>query len=93
MMPKTATRKERLNFRLDRQVKSLIEQAATTLGQSVTEFAVFHLVRDARTVLREQETTMLSDRDRQVFLSMLEADAQPNEALKRAAKIYRRQRA
>lgn len=92
-MPGAATRKDRINFRLDRQQKALIERAATTAGQSVTEFAVSHLVKEARSVLREQETAMLSDRDRRVFMSMLEAATQPNAALKRAASIYRKQRA
>ena len=92
-MPSAATRKDRLNFRLDRRHKTLIERAATTAGQSVTEFAVSHLVKEARSVLREQETAVLSDRDRRVFLSMLEADAEPNADLKRAARIHRRQRA
>lgn len=91
-MPHT-TERDRLNFRLCRQHKTLIERAATTLGQSLTEFAVGSLVRDARAVLHEQETTVLSDRDRRVFLSMLEAKGEPNEALKTAARLYRRQRA
>jgi uncharacterized protein (DUF1778 family) len=82
-----------MNFRLDRRQKNLIERAATTAGQSVTEFAVTRLVKEARSVLREQEATMLSDRDRRVFMSMLENDAGPNAALKRAASIYRKQRA
>jgi uncharacterized protein (DUF1778 family) len=92
-MPNAATRKDRMNFRLDSQSKTLIERAATTAGQSVTEFAVIHLVKEARSVLREQETTMLSDRDRRAFMSMLEIDAGPNADLKKAASIYRKQRA
>lgn len=91
-MPRTTTR-ERLNFRLCREHKALIEKAATASGQSLTEFAVGNLVRDARAVLREHETTVLSERDRRVFLSMLEAGAEPNEALKKAVRTYRRQRA
>ena len=92
-MSPTTARKDRLDFRLDRRHKVLIEKAATTVGQTVTEFAVSHLIQDAQSVLREEQTTVLSDRDRQVFLLMLESDAEPNEALKRAASIYRRQRA
>ena len=61
-MPSTATKKDQLNFRIDRQLKTLIEQAATAAGQSVTEFAVSHLVKEARSVLREQERVTLSDR-------------------------------
>ena len=91
-MPNTTTR-DRLNFRLCRQHKALIERAAMTLGQSITEFAVGSLVRDAHAVLRQQETTVLSDRDRRAFLSMLEGKAEPNAALQTAARLYRRQRA
>ena len=91
-MPGTATRKDRLNFRLDHKHKALIERAAAALGQSLTEFALSHLVRDAQNVIREQETTLLSDRDRQVFLSVLAGDTPPNAALRQAAKTYRQQR-
>ena len=92
-MPGAATRKDRLNFRLDRRHKALIERAASASGQSLTEFALSHLVRDAQSVIREQEITVLSDRDREVFLSVLEGARPANAALKQAAKIYRRQRA
>lgn len=90
-MGNAATREDRLNFRLNAAHKRLIERAASALGQSVTEFAVSSLVRDARKALHENETTVLSDRDRELFLAML--DAEPNEELKRAARAYGRQRA
>jgi len=35
-----------------------------------------------------QHQTVLSDRDRDIFLAMLDADAKPNAALKKAAKAY-----
>ena len=92
-MSRAAARKDRLNFRLDRQHKALIERAASTVGQSLTEFALSHLLKDAESVLHEQETKVLSNRDRQVFLAVLDGGAQPNDALKKAAKSYRRQRA
>lgn len=92
-MPETSTNKDRLSFRLERRHKALIEGAASALGQSVTEFAVSRLVRYARDVLGAHETTLLSDRDRRAFLSVLDSDAEPNEALKKAAQTYRRQRA
>jgi len=92
-MPSATTGKDRLNFRLDRQIKTLIERAATSAGQSVTEFAVFHLAKEARNVLLERERTTLSDRGRRVFMSMLESDAEPNADLKKAASLYRKQRA
>lgn len=81
----------RLNFRLPSNLKELIEQAATELGQSVTEFAVSSLVRDAREVIQQSQQTRLTNRDRRIFLAMLDdVDARPNAALKAAARKYKR---
>ncbi len=82
----------RLDFRLNRQVKEVIEQAAAVSGQSVSDFAVSALYRMAKEVLDREQTTRLSNRDRDVFLAMLDSDAKPNEALKRAAKKYKSRR-
>ena len=82
----------RLNFRLPRELKATIEKAAARLGQSVSDFAVSTLVREAREVNREHDVTELSDRDRDVFLSILDdADARPNEALAAAAERYKKE--
>jgi uncharacterized protein (DUF1778 family) len=83
----------RLDFRLNRQVKEVIEQAAAVSGQSVSDFAVSALYRMAREVLEKEQTTRLSNRDRDIFLTVLDSDAKPNEALKRAAKRYKGRRA
>lgn len=78
----------RLVFRLNRQMKELIDRAASLMGQSVSDFAVSTLVEKARRIVQENGITVLSDRDRDIFLAMLDDDARPNEALKRAAKRY-----
>ena len=79
----------RLSFRLNRELKELIERAALLTGQNVSDFAVSILVEHARRILQEHETTILSDRDRDLFLAMLDKDAEPNEALKKAANRVR----
>lgn len=80
----------RINVRLPSDLKQTIEEAAAALGQSVSEFAVSTVVREARQVLQEAQITRLSNRDRDRFLAALEeADARPNAALKAAAKRYR----
>jgi uncharacterized protein (DUF1778 family) len=83
----------RLDFRLNRQMKEVIEQAAAVSGQSVSDFAVSALYRTAKEVLEREQTTRLSNRDRDVFLAMLDSDAKPNETLKRAVKRYKSRRA
>jgi len=82
----------RLNFRLPEELKATIEKAAARLGQSVSDFAVSTLVRTAREVIREHDVTELSNRDRDVFVAILDdADARPNEALASAAERYKKE--
>lgn len=79
----------RINVRLPSELKQTIEEAASALGQTVSEFAVSTVVREARQVLRDAQITRLSNRDRDRFLGALDAaDAKPNAALKAAARRY-----
>lgn len=78
----------RLEFRLSREHKELIERAASAVGQTVSDFATSILVVRAQKALQEALETRLSHRDRDVFLAMLD-DAEPNEALRKAAERYR----
>jgi uncharacterized protein (DUF1778 family) len=88
----TGTREARLNFRLPLDLKEVIEEAAASLGQSVSDFAVSTLVRQARSVIDQRNVTVLSGRDRDRFIALLDAtDARPNAALAKAAKRYKKQ--
>jgi len=79
----------RLDFRLSKNDKAVIEQAAAISGQTVTDFAVSTLLREAREVIEHHHVTRLSDRDRDIFLALLDSDSEPNEALVRAAEEYK----
>lgn len=82
----------RLNFRLRADHKQVIEAAAAQLGQSVSDFAVATLVRQARQVVQDQTVTQLTNRDRDLFIAALDrADLKPNKRLLGAAKRYKRQ--
>ena len=77
----------RINVRLPSELKQTIEDAASALGQSVSEFAISTVVRAARLVLQDVHITRLSNRDRDRFLQALnDLDAKPNAALKAAAR-------
>jgi uncharacterized protein (DUF1778 family) len=81
----------RLDFRLRSDVKSAIEQAAAASGQSVTDFAVSTLYERAKKILEEESIRKLSNRDRDIFLQMLDdTNRKPNAALRRAAARYKR---
>jgi len=86
----TVTRNDaRISVRLPIELKHTIEEAASALGQTVSEFAISTVVREARQVLQDVQVTRLSNRDRDRFLAALDAiDAKPNAALKAAARRY-----
>jgi uncharacterized protein (DUF1778 family) len=85
----TLTNEARLNFRLPVDIKIVIEQAAAATGQSVSDFAVSTLARAAREVIRDQQVTELTERDRDRFLALLDDPrVKPNPALKTAAARY-----
>jgi uncharacterized protein (DUF1778 family) len=77
----------RINVRLSSDLKQLVEEAAVALGQTVSDFTVSTLVREARQVIQDAQFTRLSNRDRDIFLAALDSsDAKPNDALKAAAR-------
>jgi uncharacterized protein (DUF1778 family) len=81
----------RLQLRLAADLKREIEEAAAHLGQSVSEFAISTLVQVARDVNEQQKITKLTNRDRDIFLAMLDdVDREPNKALIEAAEFYKR---
>jgi len=81
--------KVRLYLRLDAELKRIIETAATWQGHSTTDFAIETLVERARAITREHDFTLLSNRDRKAFISMLDDEsAGPNRALAAAARKY-----
>ena len=80
---------ERINFRLEAQQKRLIEEAARLTGQSVTAFALSTLMRSAQELVERFGRTTLSDRDRDLFLALLDADDEPEPALLAAVADYK----
>jgi uncharacterized protein (DUF1778 family) len=82
----------RLSFRLSEDQKALIEQAAATLGQTVSDFAIGSLLRMAEETMQSHHTTIISRHDQEAFLAMLNDDSPPNEALRKAMARYKASR-
>ena len=81
----------KLSVRLNAATMALIQQAAQLRNQSITEFVTSALAESANKVVAEQQRTALSNRDRDLFLKLLDAPPQPNKALQDAAARYRKQ--
>lgn len=80
----------RMDFRLRPDLKDRIEKAASISGKSVTDFAVSILVESADEILERYHVAELTNRDRDLFLSILDQEAMPNEKLLRAAKTHKK---
>jgi uncharacterized protein (DUF1778 family) len=80
-----------LDLRLPAGVKEAVEQAAAHLGQSVDDFAVSALAQTAREVIEQRGATVLTVRDWERLLALLDAPAEPNAAIKAAAERYKQQ--
>lgn len=81
-------RTERLDFRITSENKRLIEQAAALSEQTVSDFVLSVTLPIAKEKLAESHLTKLSNKDRDLFLALLDDESEPNEALKRGAKKY-----
>jgi uncharacterized protein (DUF1778 family) len=90
MRPTANEKDARLNFRIRPDVKSRIERAASISGKSVTDFAVAALSDVADEVLQRHHDVELSDRDRDMFLAVIDRPSKPNRLLLRAAKTHKR---
>ena len=82
----------RLEIRIASDLKAMIEKAAAALGLTVTDYSISRLVETARNDLRQCESVVLSDRDRDIFVALLSSDEEPSEAMKRAAERYKARR-
>jgi uncharacterized protein (DUF1778 family) len=84
-MPDTAsqTKEERIDLRTTRRVKERIQRAAEVLGTSVSAFVVHHAYEAAQRLLQEQEALVLTDRERDQFLAMLDSPPEPTDTLRR----------
>jgi uncharacterized protein (DUF1778 family) len=89
-MPAVATKKRvirdaRLEARVPRQTKALLERAAAVQGKKMTEFVVNSAIEAAHRVLRESELIDLTRRDRIAFVEALLNPPAPNARLRKAA--------
>lgn len=77
-----ALKNERLDFRVSPDQKSILERAAEIKHVSLSSYVISSALRQAQIDLTENETLILSNRDRDSIMAALENPPKPNEALK-----------
>ncbi len=86
--PTVTVKRERLEARMSREQKALIERAAQLQGRSITDFLIASAQQEVERVIHEHEVMVLSLRDSVDFVEAL-LNPPPNEALREA---FRRRR-
>lgn len=84
------TRVARLETRMTKTQKALIERAAAYEGRSVSDFVVSTLAAAAKTVVQEHEVIRLNPEESRRFVELLLNPPEPNAALREAARTHRR---
>ena len=80
----------RLNCRVSARIKHQAEEAASILGQSITDFTESALAEKAQAVFERHERLTLSERDFAQFVASLDHPEPPTPQLRAAVADYRR---
>ena len=84
----TKAKKSRVDFRIDQDQKELLERAASLKGLSLSSYLLSNSIEAAIKDIESHEKLVLSDNDRDLFLSLMENPPEPNEALKSAMRRF-----
>lgn len=80
----------RLEARISSEKKSILKNAATLRGISLTDFVVNSAYEAAQRVIEEYEQLKLSEADRAIFIHALLNPPKPSGNLMKAAKRYKK---
>ena len=76
----------RINLRTSLDDKSLLERAACLRHLSLSAYIIASSLKQAQRDLEEQETLLVSNRERDLIMKALENPPKPNVALKKLFK-------
>ncbi len=84
------SKNQRLDVRVNATSKQLFARGAEISGVTMSTFVLEAATHRAKEIIQEQETLTLNDRARDAFMDALAKPPSPNEALRRAAKQFRK---
>ena len=89
----SATKDARLELRITRRHKTLLEKAAALTGSSTSQFVTAHALAAASEILEKERVVRLSRRDFERFARALEQEPEePTPVMREAVKAFNRGR-
>jgi uncharacterized protein (DUF1778 family) len=80
----------RFDARLSPEQKDLLQRAARLGGfRSLSDFVMSSAQEKAHDIIEQHNSFLLSEKDREIFFNALMSPPEPNEALKKAARLYK----
>lgn len=86
----TPSKSARIETRVSREQKELIERAAAVTGRTVSEFVLAHAEVAAKRVIQEHEKLHLDQAQSRVLIDALLTSKKPSKKLKLAMEDYRK---
>lgn len=83
---------DRIDFRIPKWKKKLIQLAAEYEGMSVTDYIISIATRESRDVIAERESILKSDADREIFFDALMNPPKVSDKLKKAVANYEKKK-
>lgn len=77
---------DRINIRINRENKEIIQRGASLSNLNLTEFVKINVIASAKQVIAEHERVVLNENDSLMVMKLLENPAKPNKLLQEAAK-------
>ena len=84
-----SSKDSRIDLRVTAEQKALLEKAASMQGVSLSAYTLLHLLPQAQKDIKEREKLILTDRDRDLFLSAIANPLNLKGKLKTAIRQYR----
>ena len=88
-MSEISPKDSRIDLRVTKEQKALLEEAASIKGVSLSAYTLLHLLPLAQQDIEDRKRLILSNRDRDLFVSALENPPELKGKLKSAIDNYR----
>jgi uncharacterized protein (DUF1778 family) len=82
---------DRIDLRVTRDQKEVLARAAVLSGLSMSSFLVAKALNEAKKIVSKNESIVLTNRDRDLFYSLLKNPPKPNKNLISLMKNHREQ--
>ena len=86
-----SSKTNRIDLRVSKEQKELLETAASIKGISLSAYLLANCLEIAKADIAKHQKLVLSDRDRDLFLSLIANPPKPNQDLVEAMKEFQQE--